>query len=173
MTFVKGQAQLAGAGRLPGVPNKRTQVLEGLARVYGKNAEVAFWEQAARSARGMTAKEAVDNGLLESDKQLPCLHSFKMIADRLIPTLKPQEVPMPALGEGKQLSDTELTERLVSQLIKQADSELVKGLITSQNTLPSQASAPNTPKIAGITSIVDISEEEAKDEQEHELEAKE
>ena len=161
MTFVTGDDPNRGHGRPKGLLNKRTQVLEGLKLVYGDNAEVAFWAQAARAARGMTAKEAVDNGLLPEDAQLPCLHSYKMIADRITPTLKPVEVPLPALGEGKQITDTELTERLVAQLVKAAPKEVLDALKASEDPLesaPKETNQPKTPRIASTVGEEDKSE---------------
>lgn len=94
MVFQPGQPQPEGAGRARGTLNKRTTVVEGLERVYGKKGgQVKFWEQCARRAMGVTKAEA-DQLSLEgtfTDPQLPCLISFKMLADRLVAPLKPIE----------------------------------------------------------------------------------
>ena len=155
MVYSKGQMQPVGAGRAKGVPNKRTQVLEGLSRIYGSDALPTFIAQLAQQARGMTTQEALDAGLEPEDRQLPCLHSQKMIIDRLIPTLKPIEMALPALGEGKTLSDTELTERIVAQLVKTRDPELINGLISPQKV----PNAENQPELAQSASIVSDEEE--------------
>ncbi len=99
MRFQSDDPRRYRGGRKPGAKNKRTIIREALAEVYGENGELSFWTAVATQA-----KEG-------------CAQSAQMLANRLVPALKPQ---MQAATVDVKVDDTSLT--LTERLIKAAAS---------------------------------------------------
>ena len=155
MAYQKGHARHPDAGRAVGTKNKKTELLDGLARVYGtcpENAEEGFWSEVAKASQGKGPKG--------------CLCT-KVIADRLRPTLKSIEVSGSLAVEPSQMSELEVCERMVSMIM--ATGAELPALEPGENTPESAVTLDITPETAESASIVTIPDEEPKDDKDQEV----
>ena len=94
MRFQPDDPRRYRGGRKPGAKNKRTIIREALADVYGDNGELSFWTAVATQAKA------------------GCSQSAQMLANRLVPALKPQ-MQTATVDVKADDTPTMLTERLI------------------------------------------------------------